>query len=230
MVKEVELPQIGRVVLTKRRASKHIRLRIDHDGVPKASLPYWVTYGHAIDFVASKTDWIVKQQANRQTTHFRDGQRIGKAHVLRFQASNSSKTYSRIKGNEITIFFAPGNDHETITKRAIVRVLKAESESLLLQRLQVLAKQYGFTYSEGKIGSMRSRWGSCNTHKLIMLSCYLVQLPWELIDYVILHELVHTEIMAHNDAFWDRVEQLVPDAKARRKALKRYHPQVLTTI
>lgn len=230
MSKEVDLPQIGRVVLTKRRASRHIRLRIDHEGVPRVSLPYWVTYGHALDFISTKVDWILKQRGKRSVTEFSNGQRIGKAHVLRYLPSASTRTYSRIKGNEITIFVSGSTDTTVVTKRAVLRTLKSESESLLLQRLAALARQHNFTYSKAKIGSMRSRWGSCNTHKLIMLSCYLIQLPWELIDYVILHELVHTEIMAHDDAFWQRVEQLVPDAKTRRKMLKQYHPQIITSL
>lgn len=230
MSKEVDLPQIGRVVLTKRRASRHIRLRIDHEGVPRVSLPYWVTYGHALDFISSKEAWILAQRDKRSVTEFSNGQRIGKAHVLRYLPSASIRTYSRVKGNEVTIFVAGTTNTEAVTKRAVLRILKAESESLLLQRLAALAQQHNFTYSEAKIGSMRSRWGSCNTHKLIMLSCYLIQLPWDLIDYVLLHELVHTEIMAHNDTFWNRVEQLVPDAKARRKLLKKYHPQIITNL
>lgn len=226
--KEVLLPQIGRVVLTKRRSSRHIRLRVNHDGVPHVSLPYWVTYKQALVFIASKQDWISQQLGKRHVASLQDGQRIGKAHVLRISESGSFKTHTKVVGNEAFVYVAPGSDPAAAIKRVSLKVLKLESESLLLQRLYDLANKHGFSYSDAKIGTMRSRWGSCNSNRLIMLSCYLIQLPWELIDYVLLHELVHTEVMAHDDRFWDRLTELVPDVKAKRKALKHYHPQLLT--
>lgn len=230
MTKEVHLPQIGRVVLTKRRASRHIRLRVNHDGVAHVSLPYWVTYHQALTFIATKQRWIEEQQSKRTAPTFVDSQRLGKAHVLRFAQSGSYKTHTKIVDNEAIVYVAPGADASAAVKRVTLRVLKIESESLLIQRLQVLARQHGFHYSEAKIGTMRSRWGSCNSNKLIMLSCYLIQLPWELIDYVLLHELVHTEIMAHDERFWTRLKQVEPNVQGKRKQLKAYHPQILTPL
>ena len=229
MTREVDIPQIGRVVLTKRRASRHIRLRVSHDGVPHVSLPYWVPYASALHFISSKVDWIQSQQKGKVHSGFHDGQRIGKAHTLRIIESDTIRTSTRLKGNEAIVYVAPQRSEQAAAKRVILRALESESEALLPQRLAMLAKAHGFSYSKTKIGRMRSRWGSCNTEKLITLSCYLIQLPWHLIDYVLLHELVHTEVMAHDKAFWKRLESVLPEAKLRRKELKNYHPSILTT-
>jgi predicted metal-dependent hydrolase len=50
----------------------------------------------------------------------------------------------------------------------------------------------------------------------------LIRLPDEMIDYVLLHELVHTRIKNHTKEFWLELDRLVGDAKAKRKRLKEY--------
>jgi predicted metal-dependent hydrolase len=54
-----------------------------------------------------------------------------------------------------------------------------------------------------------------------------MQLPWELIDYVILHELVHTVVMAHGPKFWDELDKYVNNLAAKRKAIRSHQPALL---
>lgn len=228
MSKEVNLPELGRVILTKRRSSIHIRLRVAHDGSPRVSLPIWVSYDQAIKFVTAKSDWVRKQQIGRTTSGLKDGQRVGKSHFLRIVQSKTNKINTRIAGNEAIVRVPSGQDPQAAAERVALKALKKESEALLPQRLRQLAELHGFEYNQVKIAKMRSRWGSCNSQKLITLNCYLIQLPWHLIDYVLLHELTHTKIMAHSEDFWDMLSTILPDVKQRRKELKTYHTSILT--
>ena len=45
-------------------------------------------------------------------------------------------------------------------------------------------------------------------------------MPWEVIDYVLVHELSHTKHLNHSSSFWQMVEENLPDYKARKKTLK----------
>jgi hypothetical protein len=47
-------------------------------------------------------------------------------------------------------------------------------------------------------------------------------LPPELIDYTILHELVHTRVKNHSRKFWDQMDALLGDAKKIDKRLSAY--------
>jgi predicted metal-dependent hydrolase len=54
----------------------------------------------------------------------------------------------------------------------------------------------------------------------------LMNLPFELIDYVLSHELAHTVHLNHSKEFWSEVARLDPDFKTHRKSLKSYNPSV----
>ena len=93
---------------------------------------------------------------------------------------------------------------------------------LLINRLDLLAKKYGFTYNRVFIRNQKTRWGSCSTKNNINLNVNLVRLPPELIDYTILHELVHTRVKNHSRKFWDQMDALLGDAKKIDKKLSAY--------
>ena len=70
------------------------------------------------------------------------------------------------------------------------------------------------------VKDMRSRWGSCSAKGRVSLHWGLVLLEPALLDYVVVHELVHLLELNHRPAFWRGVERLVPDYLERRKRLR----------
>lgn len=117
--------------------------------------------------------------------------------------------------------------HDERIQRRLYEILKNvfrhEAKRLLPGRVAELARQYGFTYTGVTINSARTRWGSCSSRKHLNLSLYLMQLPWHLIDYVILHELCHTREMNHSDRFWALMDQVTDGrSKALRRELKAF--------
>ncbi len=106
----------------------------------------------------------------------------------------------------------------------IANVSRHEAKRVLPARLMQLARQHGFTCTGVKINNSRTHWGSCTPRKSINLSLSLMQLPWHLIDYVLLHELCHTIEMNHSDRFWTLMDKVTDHrAKTLRSELKRHH-------
>jgi predicted metal-dependent hydrolase len=99
---------------------------------------------------------------------------------------------------------------------------RAAARKFLVDRLYFLAQKYGFTYNRVFIRNQKTRWGSCSTKNNINLNVNLVRLPNELIDYTILHELVHTRVKNHSQRFWDQMDLLLGDAKKVDKKLRAY--------
>jgi predicted metal-dependent hydrolase len=115
---------------------------------------------------------------------------------------------------------------QRMAEEACVRALRRQAKRLLQQRLAYLAALHGFTYNEVAIKRLKSRWGSCDQHRNIVLNLFLMQLPWELIDYVLLHELTHTRVLRHGPDFWRAMSEVSPAATTLRKDLRAHQPTV----
>jgi predicted metal-dependent hydrolase len=94
-------------------------------------------------------------------------------------------------------------------------------------RLDALAVRHGFTYNRLCIRNQKTRWGSCSATNNINLNAKLVLLPDRLIDYVLLHELLHTRIKNHGQEFWTELNRLTSDAKELARNLKPYGMNLL---
>lgn len=228
MQKRFDWPGFGEVLLVKNRRSRSIRVTITGNNSVRVSLPSWLPYQAGLAFLETKRQWI--NQHLEPPKVFNDGELIGKAHRLRLIADPQAKAVrTRVTNTEIRI-----NHHssqspdapevQTATLRAALRALKQEGEDLLPAHLKNLAGRHGFTYRSVLLKKLKARWGSCNHQKDIILNTFLMSLPWALIDYVIIHELVHTKVLHHGPDFWEEFQKHMPDAKQRRKQLKAYHP------
>lgn len=231
-VKKVSVAEVGVVHLYKRRGTRSLRLSISHSGEIRVSMPPWVPYRLGIEFVLKKKDWLKTKQ--KRPVLLESGQRIGRLHQLIFShVSSQNVIRTRIhKNNEIhvtlpleTLSSSPAA--QAAAQKACVRALKNEAEAFLPGRLRYLAEQHGLSYHSVTIKRLSSRWGSCSEHNDIVLNCYLIQLPNEFIDYVIMHELLHTKVMAHGLPFWSELAHVVPNLTQIRKEIRKYQPVIL---
>jgi predicted metal-dependent hydrolase len=221
------------VTIYKRKSSRNLRLSIAPTGQVKVSIPTWAPYSMGLDFAAARKDWILGQQkAPNLLTH---GQAVGKAHHLEFKPHPAAaKASGRVNGSLIAVTYpnhlsADSREVQTAATEASVRALRVQAEQLLPQRLAALARLHDFEYRTVGVKRLKSRWGSCDQQKNIVLNLFLMQLPWELIDYVLLHELTHTVVLRHGADFWEAMTAILPDVKAVRKRLRQHQP-VLNNI
>ncbi len=230
--KEFEISDIGKVTIYKRKGTRSLRLTVAPDGSVRVTMPTWAPYQAGVAFIASRRAWI-QAQHSRSATLLVHGQQIGKVHRLVFQPDPLVDTVrTSVRRAEVVVSHSP----RTVTSDEVVqaaaqaacwRALKVQSKQLLGQRLEQLALAHNFSYKSLHIKRMKSRWGSCDQHGNIVLNLFLVQLPWEFIDYVILHELVHTKALNHGPDFWQLLEIHLPGARAKRRKMKIYRPTLL---
>ena len=201
--KSVYIPELDtEVIIAKRKGARSIRLSIRSDGKVRAGAPHYVSEKKIIDFIKSKADWIQKHIPD--VILLSDGDHIGKNHRIVFNATDSTRVSSRVTDTEIRVTISDHLDWQSEqvqdnVAKAATKALMQESERLLPQRLKILADQHGFSYRSVGIKKLKSRWGSCDSRNNIILNCYLIQLDWSLIDYVLLHELTHTIHKHHDD-------------------------------
>jgi predicted metal-dependent hydrolase len=221
------------VTVYKRRTNRNLRLSITPSGQVRVSIPAWAPYRAGLDFARSRQTWIRAQHSPlKPLAH---GQAVGKAHHLQFVPKNvATKASSRVYDTSIVISHPataePGAAQvQHVAREASVRALRAQAEQLLPQRLASLAQTHGFTYASVSVKRLKSRWGSCDQQANIVLNLFLMQLPWNLIDYVLLHELTHTNILRHGPDFWQALEAVLPNMAVLKKAIRECQP-VLDTI
>lgn len=229
--KIIELDGVGPVTFVKRSGNRSLRLSVTAKGV-RVSLPTWTSFSAAQAFAQSHRDWIQAEQGKQTRPLLESGQRIGKLHYLRFeQVLNGQPATSRVTGTEIVVRLQPSeaSSDDIVQKRAhaaCIRALKREAERLLPPRLHSLAARHGKTYSSVGVKQLKRRWGSCDSRQAITLNIFLMELPWEYIDYVMLHELAHTQEMNHGPGFWQALTTMEPAGRLLSKALRRHQPAI----
>jgi hypothetical protein len=112
-------------------------------------------------------------------------------------------------------------EYEAFSKHS-AEINKGEARKKLFNRLKELSAQHGFHYNKVTIRNQKTRWGSCSSKNNINLNMKLVRLPDEMIDYVLLHELVHTRIKNHTQAFWAELNKFVENSKEMNKKMNEY--------
>jgi predicted metal-dependent hydrolase len=220
---------IGPVTLQKRRGTHSVRIHI-HGSEVRVTLPHWFSYTQAISFTKTRTAWINEhRKAEEIISH---GSYVGKKYQVVIRESTNTTIRSKITDNVISISMPAetnSNSPEAQQKirRIIERAFKLEAEALIAPRLQDLALERDFQYRSVSFKKLKTRWGSCDNRDNIIINIFLIQMPWQLIDYVLLHELAHTQQRNHSLKFWEIVESTMPDYKKRRKALKEFQPHLI---
>ncbi len=138
-----------------------------------------------------------------------------------------------VKNGELLVLVPESTDFANIAaqqkiKALLISALKWEAKKILPEKTSALAQKNGLSYSEVRISSATTRWGSCSDKRVISLSLYLMLLPERLIDYVILHELAHTVEMNHSPKFWKLLDRLCGcDSKKIGTELRSYNSEIL---
>lgn len=65
------------------------------------------------------------------------------------------------------------------------------------------------------------RWGSCSADGTLNFHWRVMQLPPRVIDYLVVHELMHIKFRDHSNKFWKNLGSIMPDYEIRREWLKK---------
>lgn len=224
MKKTIEIDGLATpIILARRKGTRNVKISISSDGRIRLSVPYGIPEIAAKKFAASKVDWIKQHMKTRTVLH--DGMRIGKSHTLFIESADISRPSSKITPIGIRVRLPRDMPLETseaqdIVRKACEKALVQAATHLLPQRVRDLSLKHAIPYTSLTVKKLKSRWGACDTHNNLSLNCYLIQLDWSLIDYVICHELAHTIEHNHGEQFWEHVERMLPNYKELRRELK----------
>ncbi len=221
---KIEKIEIIENIIVKRTSKrlKTVSLKVKN-GEVEILCPSFTSDSFLRDLIHKKRGWI-KKNLSRSTKNPQNIDQISNGYLnykgfqlkLIYEKANYQKIV--LANKELKIFYDQ-NKTKNIRK-LIVDWLKSESKRFLINRLLFLSKKIDIKFHSLNVKSYKARWGSCNERGEIFLNWKLIMLPKRVIDYVLIHELVHIIVPNHSKEFWNLVEEKDPDFREKRKWLK----------
>lgn len=224
--------EFGKITIRRSAQATQVRVRVAPDGTLRASLPMHAPTFLVKHLLRTSRDELRKILARAKPEYkYENGMQIGKSHTLIIQTANNQIPSVTRHGQQIIVKLPPQiqPDNPDIARKirdTVILALRIEAKSYLPRRLLFLAQKHNFSYKKTRFSHASGRWGSCSSTGTISLNIALMKLPFELIDYVIIHELSHTRHMNHGPVFWELVSKADPDYKTHRRALKSQNPSI----
>ena len=177
------------------------------------------------EFVRSRARWLNEKLSYFESVvppsvpfEFTDGSEVsllGRKAVLQL-SEKTSEGEKRIERNGILYVYLPGGSDLTL---AAAKWL----DDMLLNHVKGIVEKYShleLVPSGIRFRTASTRWGSCNPQGIIMINRRLVHAPPAVIEYVVVHELVHLRHRNHSKKFWKVVESILGDVKPHKQWLR----------
>jgi predicted metal-dependent hydrolase len=222
----VSLPHLKSVSVELRRSkkAKHMSLRADIYGICIVTPP-----SESVDvisnFVQSKAPWIFKTYQY----YLRIKEKIGgefQRDTLLFLGNkyriiitkDRVRQYAVVSENLMQITFHV-KDRRSY-KRYLHVWYKEQTSKIIEERISLLNDRLHLSYNKVSVRALRSKWGSCSKSGNLSFNHLLAMLPTRIIDYIVVHELVHLIEFNHSKKFWRHVDSVIPDYKEHRNWLR----------
>jgi len=221
------------IKLKKSFKAKNISIKIKPFEGVLVTVPMLVSFKLAEDFVKTKIKWInknlnkVQKQEQSYTFFSANNSFKTRSHLVNITSTELSKNTVLIENTNVKVLISKklsisSEENQLYIRNIILEIWRKEAKDYLPKRVKALAIDHNFNYQKLTIKNTKSRWGSCSFDNNINLSLHLMRISNELIDYVILHELVHTKVKNHSSKFWETLEKHCPNSKILDKELKKY--------
>lgn len=225
----IEDKEFGPITVRRTGNSRSMKATVAPSGTLRISVPSYTPLFMVKRMIAGSRKELQLLLNTRPKLSLANGMRIGKSHTMFVRSGPSARIH--LTGLQLIVTLAPEDSLEDSqlvndVRTRIQAILRKEAKHHLPKRIRYIADRHGFDYSSLRFTHASSRWGSCNNKQAISLNIALMNLPFELIDYVLIHELAHTKHLNHGAAFWSEVEIADPAYKFHRKQLKQYNPSI----
>jgi predicted metal-dependent hydrolase len=213
-----------RIDIWPNKRTKRLRLVSGINGV-RAMVPLNYNAEELESFVASKRNWILKTSQYYSKLKERCG--VLEPHTIYFLGSKyrfhvvKDRQPSTVISDTIKLITFHVNDMRRHNQH-MHEWYKQQTARIVADRLPVLASRINVEYNKVSIKSQKSRWASCSKKGNLHFNLLLAAAPPDVIDYVIIHELVHLIEFDHSRQFWQLVKEADPDYKKHREWLGNY--------
>lgn len=215
--------QDGGIVMRRSSRARRYRIEVKRDGTAVLTIPVRGNEHEARAFLERHAEWLERARARvcgrpRLPAIWNLGTQIvfGGEWVTIVPVEEGRAAVS-LGGRALRVPALDG-DLRPVLESHFRRIARIEISA----RVWELAAVHGVSIRRVAIRGQRTRWGSCSAAGTISLNWRLVQTPDWVVDYVILHELVHTRHMNHSSRFWRALAEICPSWRESELWLKEH--------
>lgn len=217
-----------KLIRSKRR--KRMCITVDRQGISVLS-----SMNEKIEsirnFVNSNNKWITKKtkfylrlNESLENGPLQSDELMYLGSKYKIQFIKDSSQYSILSENLLKISFHVKDRRRE--KENIINWYRSQTKKILDTKVPLFGKRLSITYGKVRIKNQKLRWGSCSKDGNLNFNLLLSALPSHIMDYIIIHELIHLIEFNHSDHFWELVEEAIPTYKDCRDWLKKNGPYI----
>ena len=201
---------------------KTLSLSINENSDLVVRAPHRVSDDEIQKFISEKSAWIDKKQRlikarlKDNLNQYSSLQCLYLGSLYPLKIDNSAVEPISFDGHVFTIVNV---NRETISL-PLKSWYKKRFIEVALPRLSYFSDKHKLKVNQVRVKEQKTLWGSCSSKNNINLNYLLIMAPMKVIDYVIVHELVHTIHKNHSAKFWQKVATILPNYKDARYWLK----------
>lgn len=217
--------------------AKHIRLEVKRGTGLTVVLPKSYDVERLPDLLGASCGWILGKLAKyREAEPLPAGENLKSGDAIPYLGrelelvvrQNSSRADSlKLEWDRLVVSLGSASRGLNVVLEQWYRIQAAK---LMRKKADELTARLGLSYKRLTIRGQRTRWGSCSHKGNLSFNWKLMMAPEPVIDYVIVHEIIHLKEMNHTKRFWKLVAENCPRWREHRKWLKEHEAELATRL
>lgn len=209
----------------KHRRAKSVKLRASRSHGLEITIPYRFSLKNLPPILEENKTWILQQLERLQPFESEELattislRALNETWKINYLACDAKLELMQRPDRELVLIGKI--EDKDLCKAKLGSWIKKIATQYLTQQINEISKVTKLNYSSVRIRDQKSVWGTCHSDKTISLNYKLIFLPPELVRYVIIHELCHTQFLNHSLQFWNLVLQHDSNWREHRRNLRK---------
>ena len=211
------------------RRKKTVAVTVDPGGGVLLLAPEDFSISRLNEVARRKAGWIVQRlrrvgsngvpPSPREFVSGESVMYLGRHYRLKVLPAESGD--AKLRGGWLHVPAPAGAEQRDHVRAALVSWLRRHAAERLPERVEMWRSKVGVEMPPVVISDQKRRWGSCDRSGTIRLNWRIIQAPMRLVDYVVVHELVHLRHRDHGRDYWQALGRIMPNYERRRGDLRR---------
>lgn len=209
----------------KKSRRKTLSIYIERDGTVTVIAPKNSTDKEIQEVIKKKEYQIFKSLAEWEFTNstktereFVNGQSflyLGRNYRLQIVKEEQKKPLMLKNG-----YFLLRKKDESKANQLFIEFYKEKGLSKVVERVERYKHRIYVNPKQIRIMELKNRWASCSDKGNLNFHWKCIMAPLDVLNYIVVHELVHLVHKNHTKAFWNEIDKVIPEYQKHIEWLK----------